>query len=111
MSNPSLKRFRVVVIEWLSHDAVIEAPDALTAEAEHARYDLHFSLVVSLPSPSGRASAASGSSRSLVSSASGPTLKRTAGGKHSRCGSPGSPSTMTGITRAARPRALKRLIS
>ncbi|MFZ0205751.1 MAG: hypothetical protein WAL59_06480 [Roseiarcus sp.] len=37
MSNPSLKRFRVVVIEWLSHNAVIEAPDALAAEAEARR--------------------------------------------------------------------------
>ena len=37
MRNPSLKRFRVVVIEWLSHDAVIEAPDAIAAEAEAQR--------------------------------------------------------------------------
>ena len=37
MSAPALKRFRVVVIEWLSHDAVIEAPDAAAAEAEARR--------------------------------------------------------------------------
>jgi hypothetical protein len=34
MSAPTLKRFRVVVIEWLSHDAILEAPDAIAAEAE-----------------------------------------------------------------------------
>jgi hypothetical protein len=34
---PTLKRFRVVVIEWLSHDAVIEASDAAAAEAEARR--------------------------------------------------------------------------
>ena len=28
------KTYRVVVIEWLSHDAVIEAPDEAAAEAE-----------------------------------------------------------------------------
>ena len=28
MSAPAVKRFRVVVVEWLSHDAVIEAADA-----------------------------------------------------------------------------------
>ena len=27
MSALPVKRFRVTVIEWLSHDAVIEAPD------------------------------------------------------------------------------------
>jgi hypothetical protein len=37
MSTPALKRFRVVVIEWLSHDAVIEATDAAAAEAEARR--------------------------------------------------------------------------
>jgi hypothetical protein len=34
MTTPSLKRFRVVVIEWLSHDAILEAPDATAAEAK-----------------------------------------------------------------------------
>ena len=33
MSTLPVKRFRVVVIEWLSHDAVIEAPEAAEAEA------------------------------------------------------------------------------
>ena len=37
MSTPALKRFRVVVIEWLSHDAVIEAADEAAAEAEALR--------------------------------------------------------------------------
>jgi hypothetical protein len=37
MSAPALKRYRVVVIEWLSHDAVIEAADAIAAEAEARR--------------------------------------------------------------------------
>ncbi len=37
MSAPALKRFRVVVIEWLSHDAVIEVHDADAAEAEARR--------------------------------------------------------------------------
>jgi len=37
MTKPSFKRFRVVVIEWLSHDAIIEAPDAAAAEAEARR--------------------------------------------------------------------------
>ena len=37
MSAPSSKRFRVIVIEWLSHDAIIEAPDAQAAEAEARR--------------------------------------------------------------------------
>ena len=37
MSAPAIKRFRVVVIEWLSHDAVIEATDANAAEAEAGR--------------------------------------------------------------------------
>jgi hypothetical protein len=37
MSAPALKRFRVVVVEWLSHDAIIEAPDATAAEAEARR--------------------------------------------------------------------------
>ena len=31
MSALPVKRFRVVVIEWLSHDAIIEAPDAAAA--------------------------------------------------------------------------------
>jgi hypothetical protein len=35
--SPTLKRFRVVVIEWLSHNAIIEAPDAAAAEAEARR--------------------------------------------------------------------------
>jgi hypothetical protein len=34
MSALPARRFRVVVIEWLSHDAVIEAPDAEAAEAQ-----------------------------------------------------------------------------
>jgi hypothetical protein len=37
MSTLRLKRFRVVVIEWLSHDAIIEAPNAKAAEAEARR--------------------------------------------------------------------------
>jgi hypothetical protein len=37
MSTLPLKRFRVVVIEWLSHDAIIEAPSAQAAEAEARR--------------------------------------------------------------------------
>jgi hypothetical protein len=37
MSTVPLKRFRVVVIEWLSHDAIIEAPSAQAAEAEARR--------------------------------------------------------------------------
>ena len=37
MRNPALKRFRVVVIEWLSHDAIIETTDASAAEAEARR--------------------------------------------------------------------------
>jgi hypothetical protein len=37
MSALPLKRFRVVVIEWLSHDAIIEAPSAQAAEAEARR--------------------------------------------------------------------------
>jgi hypothetical protein len=37
MSTPSLKRFRVTVIEWLAHDATIEAPDAQAAEVEAHR--------------------------------------------------------------------------
>lgn len=37
MSAPTLKRYRVVVLEWLSHDAVIEATDAAAAEAEALR--------------------------------------------------------------------------
>jgi hypothetical protein len=37
MSTPSPKRFHVTVIEWLSHDAVIEAPNAQAAEAEARR--------------------------------------------------------------------------
>ncbi len=31
--KPALKTFQVTVIEWLSHRAVVEAPDAATAEA------------------------------------------------------------------------------
>ena len=37
MSAPSPKRFRATVIEWLSHDTVIEAPNAQAAEAEARR--------------------------------------------------------------------------
>jgi hypothetical protein len=37
MSTLRLKRFRVVVIEWLSHDAIIEAQSAQAAEAEARR--------------------------------------------------------------------------
>jgi hypothetical protein len=37
MSALPLKRFRVVVIEWLSHDAIIEAANAQAAEAEARR--------------------------------------------------------------------------
>lgn len=37
MSALPLKRFRVVVIEWLAHKAVIEATDAAAAEAEARR--------------------------------------------------------------------------
>jgi len=37
INTPDLKSFRVVVIEWLTHDAIIEAPDATTAEAEARR--------------------------------------------------------------------------
>jgi hypothetical protein len=37
MSTLPVKRFRVVVIEWLSHDAIIEAPDAAAAEAAARR--------------------------------------------------------------------------
>jgi hypothetical protein len=37
MSTLPLKRFRIVVIEWLSHDAIIEAPSAQAAEAEARR--------------------------------------------------------------------------
>jgi hypothetical protein len=37
MSALPLKHFRVTVIEWLSHDAVIEASDAEAAEAEARR--------------------------------------------------------------------------
>jgi hypothetical protein len=36
MSAPT-KRFRVVVIEWLTHDAILEATDATAAEAEARR--------------------------------------------------------------------------
>jgi hypothetical protein len=36
ISNQPARRFRVVVIEWLSHAAVIEASDAAAAE-EQAR--------------------------------------------------------------------------
>jgi hypothetical protein len=37
INTPAAKRFRVVVIEWLTHDAIIEAPDASAAEAEARR--------------------------------------------------------------------------
>jgi hypothetical protein len=37
MSPLPLKKFRVVVIEWLSHDAVIEATDEAAAKAEALR--------------------------------------------------------------------------
>ena len=37
MSAPTLKRYRVVVLEWLAHKAVIEATDAEAAEAEARR--------------------------------------------------------------------------
>ncbi len=37
MSSAALKSYRVVVIEWLSHDAVIEAADECAAEAEARR--------------------------------------------------------------------------
>jgi hypothetical protein len=37
MSTLLVKRFRVTVIEWLAHDATIEAPDAQAAEAEARR--------------------------------------------------------------------------
>jgi hypothetical protein len=37
MSALPSRRFRVTVIEWLAHDAVIEAADAEAAEAEAHR--------------------------------------------------------------------------
>lgn len=37
MSAPSLKTYRVVVIEWLSHKGVIEAESAEHAEEEARR--------------------------------------------------------------------------
>ena len=37
INTPALKSFRVVVIEWLTHDAIIEAPDEAAAEAEAQR--------------------------------------------------------------------------
>lgn len=37
MSAPALKLYRVVVVEWHSHDAFIEAADAIAAEAEARR--------------------------------------------------------------------------
>ena len=37
INTPALKRFRVVVIEWLTHDAVIEAEDEILAEDEARR--------------------------------------------------------------------------
>ena len=64
-----------------------------------------------LPSPLLRASAAIGSSGSWLNSPPAPIRKRSAGGKHSCTGCPGSPSTITAITRAAPPIALKRRIS
>ena len=36
-AKPALKRFRVVVIEWLSHDAIVEARDAEAAEQKARR--------------------------------------------------------------------------
>jgi hypothetical protein len=33
-NNQRARRFRVVVFEWLSHDAVIEATDAAAAEKQ-----------------------------------------------------------------------------
>ena len=36
MSVPSLKAYRVVVIEWLSHKAIIEAASPEEAEAKAA---------------------------------------------------------------------------
>ena len=36
-TTATLKRFRVVVIEWLTHDAVIEAEDEILAEDEARR--------------------------------------------------------------------------
>ena len=64
-----------------------------------------------LPSPLLRASAAIGSSRSPVKLPSGPTLNRSAGGKHSLSGSPGLPPTITGMMKSLRPSALKRRTS
>jgi hypothetical protein len=47
MSAPSPKRFRVTVIERLSHDAVIEAPDAQAAEAEAGdTFNIHRTLLI-----------------------------------------------------------------
>jgi hypothetical protein len=37
MSAPSLKTYRVVVIEWLSHKAIIEAASPEEAESEAYR--------------------------------------------------------------------------
>lgn len=37
MSTLPNKRFRVTVLEWLSHKAILEAPDAKAAEAEARR--------------------------------------------------------------------------
>ena len=37
INTPAAKRYRVVVIEWLTHDAIIEASDASAAEAEARR--------------------------------------------------------------------------
>lgn len=36
-ATPALKTYRVVVLEWLSHTTVIEAPDEAAAEAEARR--------------------------------------------------------------------------
>jgi hypothetical protein len=55
-----------------------------------------------LPSPSGRTSAAIGSSGSPVGVLSGAIFTRSAGGKHSRSASPGSPPTITAMTGATR---------
>ena len=37
INTPALKNFRVVVIEWLTHDAVIEAEDEILAGDEARR--------------------------------------------------------------------------
>ena len=37
MSAPALKRYRVVAIEWLSHDAILEAAITMAKEAGAGR--------------------------------------------------------------------------